>query len=527
MTTGFQLLINGVDRTPDSEWDATWEQRLDGVGHASITIQDRIIAEDYGRVRDLLVMRANGVNVFSGEITDSRNELPPGRPWPRWKITASDWNTVFDLRLVGAPDGSTWGSIDGGQTHGAIDPAAHSAYHDGWSIDNLFNGGGAESAPGYARLPDGTRFDTSQPNRTNYLPRSVFIDPATNEYRMHWTNTTLRSAVDEIRGLAPFPIYCWIDPDHKVHWQAFGRHNAVTGAPVRPFTSISPHAIRVPSAAAIVTDVSPNGTTSVGGRELSIGYDGAYMPEQPYITGTTDFIYRGGSVVFQGTGFPDRQTQDPTKRQLLVDAQAITEAQKDSVARHYMKFATRARVRGSIKVGTPDDVVDSWRVGQMLKVVDARLPASLNGRSWPIQRVAGELKAGNDFRVYTLEFGDAPIDRFFQKYRATPGLHHRARHLPARKHHIYMPTHHLRPSTTYTLQSQMVDEANRPVRQAGVPVVWSLEVRDRAGVNVGGGSITAITSATDKHGRTSATLVTSSSTDVHYHVTCKTRPVTA
>jgi hypothetical protein len=134
----------------------------------------------------------------------------------------------------------------------------------------------------------------------------------------------------------------------------------------------------------------------------------------------------------------------------------------------------------------------------MLKVVDARLPASLNGRSWPIQRVAGELKAGNDFRVYTLEFGDAPIDRFFQKYRATPGLHHRARHLPARKHRIYMPTHHLRPSTSYVLTSQMVDEAHRPVRQAGVTVVWSLEVRDRAGVNVGGGSLTAHQGATDK-----------------------------
>jgi hypothetical protein len=519
----FQLLINGVDRTPDSQWDATWEQKLDGVGMANITIQDRSNSTEYGKVRDLIVMRAGSTNVFSGEITRARVELPVGFPWRRWKITASDWNTVMDLRLVGAPDGTYWGSIDGGQTHEAIDRAAHSAYHDGWSIDNLFNGGGAESAPGYARMPDGTRFDTTQPNRTNYLPRSVFIEPTHNEYRIHWTNVTLRAAIDEIRGLAPFPIYCWIDPDHKVHWQAFGNYTAVTGAPVAPFTTISPHATSVPKASAYVTDTSPDGSASVGGRDLSFEYDGAYMPEQPYVTGTTTFIYHGGAIVYQGTGFPNRETQDPTKRQLLVDAQAATEAQKDLIARHYQKFAARARIQGSVTIGSPTDVVDSWRVGQMLKIVDDRLPATLNGKSFPIQRVSGKLEPGNDFRIYTLEFGDAPLDRFSQKYRATPGLTHRARHLPARKHRVYMPRH-LRPSTSYNVMSQMVDEAHRPVRQGGVPVNWSLEARDRAGVETGAGSITAVTQVTDKHGRTTATLTTGAATDIHYRAIAKTPP---
>jgi hypothetical protein len=68
----------------------------------------------------------------------------------------------------------------------------------------------------------------------------------------------------------------------------------------------------------------------------------------------------------------------------------------------------------------------------------------------------------------------------------------------------------------------MVDHSDKPVRRGGVPVTWSVETKDRAGVNVGGGTISAHSATTDDHGRTAATLTTASGTDLHYHVTAKT-----
>jgi hypothetical protein len=39
--TSAHFSVNGIEATDVMEWDATWEERLDGVGQASVTIQDR------------------------------------------------------------------------------------------------------------------------------------------------------------------------------------------------------------------------------------------------------------------------------------------------------------------------------------------------------------------------------------------------------------------------------------------------------------------------------------------------------
>jgi hypothetical protein len=68
----------------------------------------------------------------------------------------------------------------------------------------------------------------------------------------------------------------------------------------------------------------------------------------------------------------------------------------------------------------------------------------------------------------------------------------------------------------------MVDHSDKAIRQGGVPVDWSLEVRNAAGGVVSAGSLTVLSSRTDEHGRTAATLTTGATTDLHYHVTCRT-----
>lgn len=533
MTTAFQFNVNGIDVTPPgadvddaAEWDVSWEERVDGVGTATATIQDRTGSKHYGRARDEVEMLVNGTRVFHGEITRSTIELPPGRRFPRWKITMSDFNTVPDLRLVGVPDGRHFISGDGGTegppptgTWDPIDLDAHCEATDQATVQALFDA--------YARLPDTTAFDTATFVK-RYINANVLQDKHEKPI-LTWTHTTLRGALDELAAMAGFPIFWWIDPDDAVHWINF--RDFTLGA-TRP--SLGPRHDPANNASAFVTNSNPNGSTSVGGRGLSVEFDATNMPEQCYVVGVTDYVFNGPhDVTLQGTGFEQHDIRDTSKRQILVDGQALTQAQKNSIAKAYLQFGARSRVKGRVTVGSSTEAVDGWRCGQSLKVIDARLPSGVNGKTFPIQRVAGSLSAGNDFRVYTLEFGDAPIGRFGQKYKSAPQRIATAR-LPGREHKIYFPTHHLRPSSSYVLTAQMVDRSAKPVRQSGVPVKWSLRVLDAAGTLTDTGSITPIdsvtgdttTNVTDRHGRTSATLTTGGTTRLHYHVKAVTEAQT-
>lgn len=569
----FQLFINDIDRTPVAQWEATWEERINGVGTATVTVQDRTSSgPTYGNVRDTLLIKVAGVNVFSGEITRSRVELPPGFPWRRWKISATDVNSVLDLRYIGVPDGYSWHTVDGTH-HEAYDPYAVGLSSDRVTVQSIFQN--------YVRLPalfNGMTIGTST-YVGNYIPRNVMVDSTTGESHLHWTHTTVRSALDEMRSLAGFPVFVWIDPDHELHWTALP--DPFRGS--RP--SLGPRPVSLASAPAIVTDTGVNGTTRIGGRGLFYEFDGTYMPQQTYVTGVTDFVYGGGSTSgtytvvsgdtlsgiaatlgtpggwpalyeqnrdvigddpdliipgqvldlpggstatprFQGTGWEQRHRRHGNERQILVDAQAVTEAQKDAVAKHHLKFGQRARIKGSVTVGSPDENVDGWRCGQLVTIEDARLPSTVTGKRYPIQRVSGKLVAGRtDFREYTLEWGDTPIERFSEKYQ-TANRRIRDKHLPARIHVVIMPTVHMAPSTAYTVHSQMVDSSHKPVRHGGVPVTWSLITRDRTGATAATGSVAAITSVTDRHGRTAATLTTGGATDLRYFVRVTTAPQT-
>lgn len=538
MSTDFHLYINDDELTPPAapatnaaEWDATWEERIDGVGAASVTIQDRLNnSGHYGRRRDIIRMTVGLTNVFYGEVTRSHLDLPPGRPYRRWKLTCSDWNSLLDLRLVGIPNGNHWTTDDGGRTHYPIDiyPTAdpydaesHSWPTDRETIHRLFRT--------YIELPlpADPSFIDAETYVKSYLPsNALWID---GQPRIHWDHTTLRGVMDELRSYAAFPLFYWIDPDLYLHWTILPDptvNRAALGLP-----GLFPIAAASTGAPAIIADELSGSGTRIGGRGLFLEYDGSYMPERAYISGVTDFIYNGGNIIDQGTGWRNALYNGVTydyrdrrrHRHVMVDAQSVTAAQRDAVGGHYERYGNRARIKGSVTVGRPDESVDGWRVGQMVTIIDARLPDALNNRAWPIQRVAGHLTGGQNFRTYTLEFGDAPIERFSQKYQQRPQRIHNAHH-PAREHKIIFPTTHLRPSTTYLLRSQLVDHSQQPLRQGGVPVTWSMTVKDGSGAVVGGGSLTALRTTTNRHGESTAELTTGATTDLHYQVRCVTSP---
>ena len=523
MTTAFELKVNGIDKTPPSadedsaaEWDVTWEERIDGVGTASGTIQDRNNdGPDFAKDRDEIEMLVSGDRVFHGEITRAKLLLPAGRPFRRWRFSATDYNTILDLRLVGTPDGSDFTSIDGGQTHSPIDPHAHCRATDRLTVAWLFEK--------YAAMPNGDPIDATTFVR-HYVNKFILYNKHGKPV-LWWTHATLRAALDELANMAGFPIFYWLDPDDKFHWVNFKDFAAGLGALPRLF----PRSSTMDDAPAFITDSGPNGTTSVGGRDFEVEWDATFMPEQVYVVGATDHLSTDGvHTTYQGTGFEGRQVRDISKRQILVDTQALTEAQKDATARSYRQYNKRARLKGAITVGTPTEAIDGWHCGQKLKIVDARW--SLSGSSFPIHRVAGSLKAGNDFRVYRLEFGDAPIGRFGKHYKAAPQRIPRKR-IPATEHKITFPTTHLRPSTEYVLYSQMVDTSGASFRQGGVAVTLSMVVTDRAGSVISTGTLDAFdevitaagftvpkTNTTDPHGRTGARLTTGSFTGMHYQV---------
>ena len=531
------LTINGVDLTPDTEWAMTWEERTDGSpGQFSATIQDRANSLQLGvaqRDHVRLTLQPSGFILYDGEIVNSTLDLPVGMPWGRWKISGSDWNTIPDLRLVGTPAGWLWFSYDGGLTFQTIDPHAQCGTSDASTVASLF--------ANYVRRPyDGALFDTTAYVGTYISDTSeILFDDRTGVYHLDWTNshTPLRSALDDVRSLGSRPIFVWIDPAGYVHWQAFQDVVLGSGSSLTPFidgaltlgTPQTPDSLSG-AAPAILTDSSPDGVTSIGCRALSFSFDASYMPQQVYVNGTTDYLYNGGDAIAQGTGWGHAAfgNGDPAMRQINVDAQSASVTDRLAVGSAYTHFNQRARIRISATFGGRLDegpVIDGWRAGQTVTIIDARLPASLNGLAWPIQRVAGKLVAGQPTtRLYTIECGDMPIGRFYAKYRSAPKTIPTPRR-PAYTYDIYFQNLAPDIGEVQTLVAQAKDSATKEVRVAGLPVEWTLVVKLAGVVTTSDATLTPTTGTTNADGQCAAAFTADSTTGgLTYVVTAATPP---
>jgi hypothetical protein len=465
-----------------------------------------------------MVAKWKGANVFDGEITSARLVLPVGMPWRRWIITAADYNGILDEHYLGVPVGSSWVSNDGGATYVTVDAgvAACFTYPDDakiihWLVNTV-------------QRPDGSTFDSTT-YVNSLIPASVLQDPVTNESHLSDPQgATYRSVINEVRGLAGFPIFAWFDPDGYYHWTVFPDPAVTSGSGLPLGLPETPY--QTPAPAAIV-DASPNGTTTVGGRGLEIDYDGSYMPQAVYVTGVTDYVYNSGSYLAYGTGWGAGVTAEFTNpaqnlRQILVDAQSSTVAERDAIGGAYATFGKRARIKGMVDIGRPDEAVDGWRCGQALTITDARLPTTLDGAAFTIQRVQGTLVAGQSFVKYHLEFGDGPIATFSQKFQQLPAARKVKRQQPAIRYQVRYSEPAV-PSTTLTVYAQAVDRSSLPVKVAKKHVVWSLVVTDQNNyVVTGQGSISPTTGTTDADGQAYTVLTTGSQDGLNYAVTAKT-----
>lgn len=533
----YRLWRNGSEVTPISELAATWSEVVNGVGQATVTIQNRDADPSLDfQARDLVKMTRGTWVLFEGEVATADLDLDVGVTFRRWRLGCTDWNTLLDTRLINCPDGQTWQVNAGGDANAdstdpngprVIDPDARLWATDRITVQKWYDA--------YVRAPDGGSFETDT-YVEQVVPQGILFDGNTGEPNMVASPGPLRGALQQLAGMGAVPVYHWIDPDRMVHHQAFeGDYLAV--APVAPFA---------------ITDVRSewDGTTKIGGRGLRLSADMTFAPEQVYVNASTPFVQLaatdpdiglyGSRILYAGAGWghssPVNAGHSKSARQLLVDGQATTREQRDRLADTYAAFGSRPRYRGQITIGGRDDegngspLPTGLRAGQVIPITDARLPAALNGISWPIQRLSGSLVANPDAPksviIYTIEFGDLPIGRFSERLP----VHEQARTTvsaasAAPRHVIYFETLNPIPGSTQTLTSQARNNSDEPVTVKGIAVHWEITaVVDNLGNDKSGNgeSVSPEDTVTDEHGQSITTFTAGSLTGVYYQIEAST-----
>lgn len=339
------------------------------------------------------------------------------------EIEASDYSLLMDERIVGAPSGGIYAGPDAQGNYASTDPYGATFSDDATTITQWFN---HYTAAGI----NTTTYVTS------YLPAGYL-----GSHPLYFKATTLRSALQGLAAVAGPNVHFWIDPDLNFHWQAFpigsdggllsGGNLLLLFPDVPELTATS-----VGIAEAALVDYS----TLYGVQDppgLVMTWDGTNIPEQVYLTGSTDFVYTptgtltvtipvaGGKTetlvtsvpVVQGGGtgwypFTDAQGQqagDASKRQAVVPSEASTLTERAADGTSAVRYASREIIRGVAEVISTNLV---FHAGQSLRV---RFPTSLGvDGSYAIQKVTTQYLSGDAKRMHSLEFGDAPLGRLTQ-----------------------------------------------------------------------------------------------------------------
>lgn len=228
-----------------------------------------------------------------------------------------------------------------------------------------------------------------------------------------------------------------------------------------------------------------------------------------------------------GSGWANEITQDPNMRQAYFEAPMSTSrALRDSFGAQVLYRGSRPTLRGSCKVGGYDEDgnihegADGWRVGQLVQITDERLPASLNGRFFVIQRVQSKLIATTDVREYTLDWGDGPVSRFSAQKRERPST-------PPPTIGVLVTEEDVAPAplSSQKITGQLINKAGLPWAIADKTVNWELLVLDSGGNVCDQGSLSPMTSTTDRNGTAYTTLTAGAGLGLTYFVYA-TVPVT-
>jgi hypothetical protein len=232
------------------------------------------------------------------------------------------------------------------------------------------------------------------------------------------------------------------------------------------------------------------------------------------VEATTPGLPGDPQIGIGGSGWVGEIVQDPNKRQAYLEAPiSIDRNLRDSLGGQVIYRSAQPTLRGGVFLRE----VDGWRVGQLVKITDVRLPASLNEMYFLIQRVRATLIPNNDIREYDLDWGDGPTSRY--SYQPMPGSGDLSWPSPATQIEIDARDLAPGPNATQIITGQLINAAGEPWRIEGKVVEWTLEVRNNLGqIITGQGSLAPSVSITDSSGKARTVLTTGATTNLVYYV---------
>lgn len=244
-------------------------------------------------------------------------------------------------------------------------------------------------------------------------------------------------------------------------------------------------------------------------------------PDDPTRQPATPVVSIGGSGwVRTGVGI---EVADPNLRQAyLEEPNSTTQQDRNAVGGQAIYRGKTPVLRGTLVCSGGTDHEgnvlgpDGYRVGQLIKITDARLPARFNGRYYIIQRVAMKTIQTQNVREYTLDWGDGPTAR-------TSGL--RAKKPPtippADGFYIDVAETQPAPNATQVVPAQLINGYGQPWAIEGKVVNWLLVAVDKDWAPVvGQGSLDPMASTTDDHGIARTVFKAGDQTGLTYFIYC-------
>jgi hypothetical protein len=513
-----------VDVTGLCMWAINVEQSLGSPATASFTLQDRAMG-DYD-FADLFLTGQGGLGgcnleradieiiiigqqkpIFRGAILNDTIDLPVAFPWRFHKISATDYQReLFSERLVGIPGGSLWWRLyswPDSEPPICVDPRVYLSGSDKGVVATLFQQCAALNVPGGWIDAD-----------TYVYQYIASIDNLVGSGEVPVTpdRAAVGAVLDQLTGLIADDnnVQYWLDQALMLHYVALPRWWE------QPEDVPDP----LESAPVDISDV-PDGVTSIGCRNLGWAFDYSSIMHQFYVNGGTGYMYNNGDVELNGTGAVafGSLVEYPSinySMAVLNDGGSIDETTKLAVAARARKATQQGILRGHCTVGNERHHPDGWHVGQVVKITDARMPAYLNDRYYVIQKVTTKLVPMTNWRIYDLEWGDAPIarssSRRYTKDDKKPDL-------PGRLWDIGGRIQNPLPGSTITVVGQLTDDAGKERRVPGVSVDLELHVWDDTGTPVEDvGSISPETVTSDAMGRWSTQMTVGSELGYRYCV---------
>lgn len=508
------------DVTGLAEWGVTLEESMGSPATASLTLQDRVMGEyDFPNIDPSLigvtleradvevVIIGQEDPVFRGVVLNDQVDLPVAFPWRFHQLKATDYQReLFGMRYVGIPGGSIWTGPDSDGNFVAVDPRVYLSGADIYVVRDLFQN--------CAWLPYAYGTINTWEFVYSYTPS---VDRALGIENLLVTpdRQTVGSVLDTMAGLSMLNVQYWIDQALKLHFVALPRWWQQPSDVPNPLEA----------APADINNDNPDGVTSIGCRNLGWSFDYSSVVRDFYVAGGLGFAYNGGVVDTKGTGAMfyaggttvyEQEYPSPWNPQAMIDASWSVDSDTRAAAAIRAGLAvSQGILRGHCTVGNERHHPDGWHVGQVVKITDARMPAYLNGRYYVIQKVTTKLIPTVNWRVYDLEWGDAPIarssSRRFNKEK-TPDL-------PGRLWDISGRIQNPLPGSTVTVVGQLTDEKGTAVRVGGVAVKLELHVWDDTGAEVTGvGGISPSDVTSDPMGRWETSMSVSSDEGYYYCV---------